>query len=308
MSQMFTLGADPEVFVRKNGKPISAYGLVPGTKASPYKTDLGAYQVDGMALEFNINPTALHDFENFNLNIVKTMEGMKKMAGVNFAKEVTVQDFDPEYLEAQPDEAKELGCDPDYNAYTLEPNPRPNSGLNFRTAAGHIHVGWGADIPIDNDEHIEICANFVKMLDATVGMYMTFIDREPRRRELYGKAGAMRVKPYGVEYRTPSNVWIWNRNRRLVMHRMLNLAINYMTQGVSPTSITSRNLSGGVSEEDIIRIINEGDFLTAKLIVDNQLGWDVARTAWTKIKQEMDKRDDEATARAAETAQFDELR
>lgn len=65
---------------------------------------------------------------------------------------------------------------------------RPEGDRLFRTGAGHIHIGWGADIPVDNREHHEICASFVKMLDATVGLFMTCIDRDPRRRELYGKA------------------------------------------------------------------------------------------------------------------------
>lgn len=265
MSQQFMIGADPEVFVRKNGKPISAFGLIEGTKKAPCKTDYGARQVDGMALEFNINPSDSGDFDTFNLNIVKALQDLRETSGANLYIE-PVQEFDPAFLEAQPEEAKELGCDPDFNAYTLEENPRPDGDRPFRTGAGHIHVGWGADIPVENEEHVEICAGFIKMLDATVGMFMTLIDRDPRRRELYGKAGAFRPKPYGVEYRTPSNVWIKNKDRRLIVHALVRAAIYNMQNGVPIDKVTK-----GYNETDVQHIIDQGDFEQAWIIVDGLL-------------------------------------
>lgn len=253
----FLIGADPEIFVRKNGVPVSAHGLVSGTKKEPLKTSLGAVQVDGMALEFNIDPTPIEDFEGFNLKIVRTIADLRDLVPDYNFNISPVQEFSPEYMEKQPEEAKELGCDPDFNAYTKAANPRPDGDRPFRTGAGHVHIGWGADIPVDNEEHIDICANFIKMCDATVGMYMTCIDRDPRRRDLYGKAGAFRPKPYGVEYRTPSNVWIRNRDRRWLMHLFVRQAVNAMTSGASITSMTGQT-SAGVQE-----IINTGNVSAA---------------------------------------------
>lgn len=283
----FTIGADPELFLKENGKAISAFGMIEGTKESPQKTERGAYQVDGMALEFNIDPVSTsYEFEKFNLNIIKTVADMKnRVAAKNgdgtkrYGFNITAtQDFDPEYLAQQPKEALELGCDPDYNAYTGEVNPRPDGSVNFRTAAGHIHVGWGANIPTDNDEHREICNNFVKVLDATVGMFMTFIDRDPRRRELYGKAGALRYKPYGVEYRTPSNVWIINRDRRECIYNLVSKAITIMKNGpFVPVHWT------GYTEEQIIEIINTGDYERAKIAVDYLLPY---VNCWPKVRND----------------------
>lgn len=263
----FMLGADPEVFFKKNGKALSAYGLIPGDKKTPHKTKRGAIQVDGTAGEFNIDPTPIADFDNFNLNIVETVKDLKTAAnqsdkGITLSI-VPVQDYGQEYLDSLPDEAKELGCDPDYNAYTLEENPRPDGERTFRTGAGHVHIGWGADIPVDNPDHMAICAGFVKVLDATVGMFMTVIDRDPRRRELYGKAGAMRMKHYGVEYRTPSNVWIINRNRRWIMHSLINRAVYEHRNGRSIEKLT-----GGFDEHRVRDIIDSGDFASAYLALN----------------------------------------
>lgn len=284
MNIPFTLGADPEVFVRKNGKAIAVCETgLPGSKSAPHKTDHGAVQQDGFAAEFNINPTQANDFEGFNLNIVRTIADLRAlMPGANLSIE-PVQEFDPEYMAAQPDETKELGCDPDFSAYTMAANPRPDGDRPFRTGAGHIHIGWGADIPVDNEEHLEICSGFIKMLDATVGLYMTFIDRDPRRRELYGKAGAFRPKPYGVEYRTPSNVWIRNKTRRQVMHSLINVAINKMRNGYRVEQLY------GLTEEQIQTIIDNGDWEAAGRLLPTVFGWGPLSGLWNQIVAEMTK-------------------
>ena len=55
----YLIGADPEVFVTdKNNQFVSAFNMVPGDKAKPYPVPFGAVQVDGMALEFNIEPAS----------------------------------------------------------------------------------------------------------------------------------------------------------------------------------------------------------------------------------------------------------
>lgn len=266
----FTIGADPEIFVvDANKRAVSAHGLVPGTKESPHPVPDGAIQVDGMALEFNIAPTPLKPqaFLEFNSKIVNVMKSLK--TSLNATRDgfrplkfniVPTQEFDPEYMLTVPDEAKELGCNPDMNAYTLEENPRPEAeAVNFRTASGHIHIGWGADIPVDNPEHIQICADFVKMLDMTVGLYMTVIDSDSKRRQLYGKAGAFRPKPYGVEYRTPSNAWLTSKERRRNVFMLVEMAVNIMKTGRTPQHYLL---------SDIQSIIDHGDFFAAQSAID----------------------------------------
>lgn len=257
----FTIGSDPEVFVKnkKDGSPASAYGLLPGTKEKPHKTDGGAIQVDGMAGEFNTDPVSLDDFTSFNTNIIKQIRQLRTMLPDNLTISITpVQEFGEEFLATQPEEAKELGCDPDYSAYTLEHNPTPDGeAATFRTGAGHVHIGWGSDIPVDNKEHIEICANFVKTLDLSVGLWMTAISPPNKRAELYGKAGAMRPKPYGVEYRTPSNIWIKNKSRRETMFKLLNHAI--LVEQVDLPS----NVYWNLDQEFVRDVIDNGDTVKA---------------------------------------------
>lgn len=201
-----SIGADPELFVKSGGSIVSGYGLIPGDKADPHKVELGAVQVDGMALEFNIDPAK--NVESFYNNVLSVMSTLRKMIPEGHELEVVpTAHFDKDYIEAQPEAAKVLGCDPDMNAYTGGFNDSPDGRVTFRTAGGHIHIGWGEDVWKSNT-HFEECQQIIKHMDYFVGLPSLLFDDDVDRRSLYGKAGAFRVKDYGVEYRTLSNKWI----------------------------------------------------------------------------------------------------
>lgn len=217
----FTIGADPEFFVKNFGKLVSAHGLVPGSKETPFKVPKGAVQVDGMALEFNIDPA--DNYDEFETNMSTVMDSIIEMVpGYEIFVE-PVADFGLEYIQAQPDEAKELGCSPDFNAYTGLANPRPDANTPFRTASGHVHIGW-TDEPVDIEDegHLAACRALTKSLDVWLGLPSLLWDEDDRRRSLYGAAGAFRPKPYGMEYRVLSNKWISDPVlRSLVYHNTI---------------------------------------------------------------------------------------
>lgn len=202
------LGADPEVFVLRNGVPFGAHGMVPGTKKEPHKVKDGAIQVDGMALEFNIDPADTPDkFVHNTQSVLTTLE--KRLPDGCKIHVVPSVRFDWDHMKAQPVEALEMGCDPDYNAYTGQQNTKPDGQTNLRTAAGHVHIGFTKDADITNPRHFESCRQLVKQLDYYLGLPSLILDKEgEERRQLYGKAGAFRPKPYGCEYRVLSNFWL----------------------------------------------------------------------------------------------------
>ena len=111
-------------------------------------------------------------------------------------------------MEKTPDEAKILGCEPDYNAYTGDLNQPPNANTRMRTCAGHIHIGWteGKD-PLEQI-HFEDCRRITQALDNSLYIFSHLWDTDTKRRQLYGRPGAFRPKPYGVEYRVLSNAWL----------------------------------------------------------------------------------------------------
>lgn len=202
------IGADPELFLAKSGTPVSAFGIVPGTKDAPHPVGNGAIQVDGMALEFNIDPVD-EDAKTFSARIASVMDELRAAvpADLEFLPVPSVK-FPEAVMKAMPPEALMLGCDPDYNAYTGELNPQPEAPERMRAAGGHVHVGWTEGADTTELAHFSSCVRLAKELDFALGLPSLFLDTDKNRRQLYGKAGAFRPKPYGMEYRSLSNFWI----------------------------------------------------------------------------------------------------
>lgn len=226
----FLFGCDPELFVLDDkGRHVSAEPFIPGTKAQPHKVSKGAVQVDGVAAEFNIDPAGTYlEWEENIKTVMKELQGfLPKGYKLDCVPAV---EFDPELWETFSYQSKELGCTPDYNAWTAEVNPPPHDPENprMRTASGHIHIGWTSDEDITEINHVTNCYDFVKQLDWYLGAWSCRMDTDPRRRRLYGKAGACRIKPYGVEYRVLSNFWIANPSRRLATWNRLQRAVQDM--------------------------------------------------------------------------------
>lgn len=210
MALRISIGADPEMFLRdrKTGDFLSAHDLLPGTKDTPHKVDCGAVQVDGVAGEFNIDPSlSSHEFIS---NIATVQQKMQEIVGEKYEFVATPTcTFAEEYFKNLPEAVKELGCNPDFNAWTGQVNEKPDgSKTSMRTGAGHIHVGWTKDADVRDSTHFADCQIIAKQLDYYLGLYSLQWDQDTQRRSLYGKAGSFRVKPYGMEYRPLSNVWL----------------------------------------------------------------------------------------------------
>lgn len=221
----FKVGADPELFVaNEEGVFVCPEEFLPGTKEEPYVVPGGAVQVDGFAAEFNINPS--ESFEEFDNNIEEVLGGLRSFLPSGYTLHaLPSMEFSKEVYDRTSDFAKQLGCSPDFNAWTGQPNPPPNVDRTpyLRTAAGHLHIGWTQEATPDDIQHISNCRDLVKQLDWYLGGWSISQDSDPIRRNLYGKAGACRYKPYGVEYRVLSNFWVMNKELRLqVWNRMMN--------------------------------------------------------------------------------------
>jgi hypothetical protein len=208
----YLIGADPELFVVDGSGFVSGHHFACGTKAEPRKTPHGAVQVDGIALEFNVTPADTRDGFVSNLrNVMADLNSIVKATHPTaYLRAIPTADVGAKFLSEVPKENSELGCNPDYNAYSMSENPVPNALTPFRTGSGHVHVGFCDFDPsnLESFDHFMKAATVARQLDYFLGLPSLDWDSDGRRRALYGQAGAFRPKPYGMEYRVLSNKWV----------------------------------------------------------------------------------------------------
>lgn len=208
----YKLGCDPELFlIDTSGVLRASCGKIGGTKTKPLPLPIGdgyAVQEDNVAVEFNIPPaeTAREFRQSISSTLHLLTARLGQQYGYTLSKE-SAASFPDEELESP--QALEFGCDPDFNAWTGKVNPKPKADdPNLRSCGGHIHVG--IDLQKTEDKR-----RFIKLMDLYIGVPSVLMDRGEKRKLLYGKAGAYRPQLYkgdihGVEYRTPSNFWIFD--------------------------------------------------------------------------------------------------
>jgi phiEco32-like amidoligase-type 2 protein len=225
------IGADPELFVFKGDTPVSCHDFLPGTKEDPFRVEFGAVQVDGTVAEFNIDPAGSED--EFSRNIRAVMAQLSEMLppGHELRIQPTVE-YSPEYFASLPAKAKELGCDPDFDASRdgME-NERPDNTTTMRTGAGHVHLGFTDGVDPRSSDHINRCCTLIRHLDVFLGVPSLLWDRDNKRRSLYGRAGAFRPKSYGVEYRTLSNAWLRSDDLVRLVYRNSVAAVESLMAG-----------------------------------------------------------------------------
>lgn len=203
------LGSDPELLLNKtvNGitKPFPIIGLIGHGKENPLHIDDSGFrtlQEDNVTLEYTTHPTSTKE------EWLKEQSDMYKYAvktavklGLNVCQTNVANAFDLNMLNSEP--ARTFGCDPTWNAYTDAENPAPPTTGNIRSAGGHVHISY-------NNPTKEMSLELAKLLDLT---YLRHRDgltgvHDTHRRALYGKAGEIRLKSYGFEWRVPSNIWV----------------------------------------------------------------------------------------------------
>lgn len=87
------------------------------------------------------------------------------------------------------------------------------------------------------------------MFDALVTLPALLIDKDDRRRELYGKAGSFRFKTFGVECRALSNFWIHSDELISWVFEQTHKAVTLVLEGHAELILNE-------FEESIQRVIN----------------------------------------------------
>lgn len=206
----YQIGSDPELFLvdPKTGKIVSAIGIIPGVKHNAYipqNLPKGyGLQVDNILAEFNIPPITLKEELINNINVMKHyIKEYLKQHNFNLDIHCAASANVPDDQLLHPD-ALIFGCDPDFNTYSRRQNQSPTcENKNLRSAGCHFHIGY-------KNPNIEMNFKIIQYLDTYLGIPSILKDTDTSRRALYGKAGALRMQPWGVEYRTLSGFFISN--------------------------------------------------------------------------------------------------
>lgn len=251
-----TIGADPELFLinSETGAVVSSIGIIPGEKGNAYRSaDMPegyGLEIDNILAEFNIPPTrtkeefieAISYMKNYIKKFIKAKN--KKLDILCKASMMVDED------QLQSPEAKLFGCSVDYNAYTEEPNPKPQGErTNLRSAGFHIHIGY-------DDNNVDTSLLLIKYLDMYLGVPSVVKDGDTKRRSLYGKAGCFRLTPYGLEYRVLSSYFLTNK-----------LTLSWVWNGVAK-AIEAYNEGYPLADPELVqKAINESDKALAEKLI-----------------------------------------
>lgn len=202
------VGSDLELFLYDNveKKIVPCVGLLDGTKDAPYipegYPDGFAIQEDNVMVEYNIPPATTPGMfaKNMRLGRQMVLGELNRRYGTKYSLYTKKHVHKFRAVDLTSNQAQCIGCEPDRNAYeggTTRINPPP-PGLT-RACGGHIHLGGDFRCP---DFVAALFAEY--FLGVCGGLHSP--ETDPRTK-WYGKPGIYREKPYGIEYRSPSNKW-----------------------------------------------------------------------------------------------------
>ena len=200
MYRLQSVGADPEGFaLHPEAQYVPAVVfMADGKGEAPVHADCCCVE---MVVPYAMNRT---DFVTNVLTMRDEVRAMLDGYGMTPVWKTTAP-MNPEFLGDH--RTNQAGCDPDTNVYTgTASRPRDFPGSD-RYAGGHVHVGYEGSKDSDGLKNV---TKAFEILHGTVG---ALLDEDTKRRQMYGAAGAVRPKEYGVEIRSPSNWWVTSVSR-----------------------------------------------------------------------------------------------
>lgn len=216
MNCPYKIGHDAEFFVYNEASQIiPVCGLIGGTKRVPKKlptSKIGTtVQEDGVALEVGMHPVGVNSFVEAARRSIEEAGVFARKKKLTIVPFMSANKFDSNLLLKFP-QAMEIGCSPDRNAWK---RGQARQGLSVeslgdnRFTGGHLHfsfpcTGKGEGHRAENGTPTWA---IVQMLDALALTFWPHYSKQDQgdRYQWYGLPGLYREKPYGLEYRTPTN-------------------------------------------------------------------------------------------------------
>jgi hypothetical protein len=215
------LGTDPEfLIVDSRGKPVPAHkaGMPDKQHKLVLQPDESWCFRDGYMVEINLAPNQCRQTMGHRMaRALRRLEAMlppghhlrsRSAVKINLAKD----------MKNAPDDVKQFGCEPSWDAYTGETKTPPIDAMThpWRYAGGHLHFSGDTAVAQAKGKPTPELRKIVKLMDLYIGLPLTCVFGNKltyQRRKFYGQAGEFRPQSYGhnaygVEYRTPGpEVW-----------------------------------------------------------------------------------------------------
>lgn len=216
----FSIGSDPEfILIDENYRPKSSIGILQSKTSSFNKI-----YYDNVLAEVQVKPSFKK--ECFVKNIKHSLNELSNKIKPFRISTSSFCNFPIAELEHK--DSFKFGCESEYCAYELERIQKNNikklfKESNMRFAGGHIHIGT----EIKGQENQIM---LVRMLDLFLGLPLILIDNSKgceERRFYFGNFGRYRKKKYGIEYRTPSNFWIFNQETIGLVYDIIDFVIKF---------------------------------------------------------------------------------
>ena len=271
------VGADPEFFCKHEKYGIvSVVDKIGGKKDNPLKLgDKPGFfvQEDNVACEFNIPATPLISDNEDEFPNEMFVENIKYAIKQIYENHLKKYDLKPVFQSSNimdenqllTEQAQTFGCDPDYNVWDKKQNPKPKSkNVNLRSTALHFHLSY------DNPDEETNC-ELAKIFDNTAGLFSVLLDNDQQRRTLYGKAGSIRHKKYGVEFRILGGKFL-SQNYIYIAFALLNMTVVLFNKGyrcnynIVRKAIDTNNVD--LSKQLLIYLLREKKFKYLKDLFD----------------------------------------
>lgn len=278
----FTIGYDPELsLVNSQGVPVSAIKVLKRSKADAIKLKSGAeFYYDNVLAEFRAPPSSCAE------DAVQLFKRIFGDIGDYLDSEYDLFSQAAVYYDASQldcEEARQIGCDPNFDSYLEAPNPKRQFADGLRTGSFHVHVGH-AKIA----DNIVAAVNATKLFDIYLGCASVLLDKDPTakdRRKYYGRAGEFRPTSYGFEYRVLGNYCLRTPTLTRLVFDIVEYAIGHVEHDTMLDVLAIRGIQlqaqraiNGNDPIDARSVLNKAGFPTKLLhrieqhpVVENQL-------------------------------------
>lgn len=225
-----TIGCDPELFLFDNIKQriVPAIGKIGGSKHKPLSlVGGGMVQLDGTVLEFGTAPAT--SGEDFVSQIQSTINQIRTKLDNRFHGRYELrcgalagyspEDIDEDHI------GLNVGCSPQYR-FTSDNALEVVGGVSKldRSAipvGGHIHVGFGCNLPITDERLVVSAARFTELFHQHMPQFIAN-DRCMERQGILGieHEAVVRIKPYGLEYRNMPSYWLADKGLCSLLYQL----------------------------------------------------------------------------------------